>query len=90
MNPPTGTSCTIIKVPPGSGVPIHRTATLDYSIVINSTIELVLDSSKRKLLKKGDVFVQRGTAYAWRNTTEKKDNSGILRVFIVFQPIEQV
>ena len=39
----------------------------------------------------GDVFVLRGTAHAWRNTTEKRDNNaGVLRVFFVFQPIEQV
>lgn len=90
LNPPTGTSCTIIEAPPGSVVPMHRTATLDYGVVIDGTTELVLDSGQKKLLKKGDVFVQRGTAHAWRNMTEKKDNSGILRIFFVFQPIEQV
>lgn len=90
LNPPTGTSCTIIEVPPGAGVPMHRTETVDYGVVIDGTTELVLDSGEKKLLKKGDVFVQRGTAHAWRNTTEKKDNSGILRVFFVFQPIEKV
>jgi quercetin dioxygenase-like cupin family protein len=69
---------------------MHRTATLDYGVVIDGTTELVLDSGEKKLLKKGDVFVQRGTAHAWRNLTEKNDNSGVLRVFFVFQPIEQV
>ncbi|OQE16177.1 hypothetical protein PENSTE_c025G07140 [Penicillium steckii] len=90
LNPPTGTSCTIIEVPPGSVVPMHRTATLDYGIIIDGTTELVLDSGQKKILKKGDVFVQRGTAHSWRNMTENKDKSGILRVFFVFQPIEQV
>jgi quercetin dioxygenase-like cupin family protein len=69
---------------------MHRTATLDYGVVINGTTELVLDSGEKKVLKQGDVFVQRGTAHAWRNLTEKQDNSGVLRVFFVFQPIEQV
>jgi quercetin dioxygenase-like cupin family protein len=64
--------------------------TLDYGVVIDGATELVLDSGEKKLLKKGDVFVQRGTAHSWRNVTEKKDNSGVLRVFFVFQPIEQV
>lgn len=90
LNPPTGTSCTIIEVPPGAAVPMHRTATLDYGVIIDGTTELVLDSGEKKLMKKGDVFVQRGTAHSWLNTTEKKDNSGVLRVFFVFQPIEQV
>jgi len=90
LNPPNGTSCTIIEVPPGSNVPLHRTETVDYGVIINGTTELVLDSGQKKSLKQGDVFVQRGTAHAWRNTTEKEDNSGVLRVFFVFQPIEQV
>ncbi|KAJ5216593.1 uncharacterized protein N7498_003000 [Penicillium cinerascens] len=90
LNPPGGTSCTIIEVPPDTWVPMHRTETLDYGVIIDGATELVLDSDEKKVLKKGDVFVQRGTAHAWRNITEKKDNNGVLRVFFVFQPIEQV
>lgn len=90
LNPPGGTSCTIIEVPPDTWVPMHRTETLDYGVVVDGATELVLDSDEKKILRKGDVFVQRGTAHAWRNITEKKDNSGVLRVFFVFQPIEQV
>ena len=90
LNPPNSTSCIIIKVPPGSLVPMHRTATLDYGVIIDSSTELVLDSGEKTILKKGDVFVQRGTAHAWRNITQAEDNFGVLRVFFVFQPIEQV
>lgn len=90
LNPPNGTACTIVEVPPGSEVPMHRTTTLDYGVIVNGTAELVLDSGEKKFMAKGDVFVLRGTAHAWRNTTEKNDNSGVLRVFFVFQPIEQV
>lgn len=90
LNPPTGTSCTIIEVPPGAQVPMHRTQTLDYGVIIDGSTELVLDSGEKSILNKGDVFVQRGTAHSWRNITEAKDNSGVLRVFFVFQPIEQV
>lgn len=90
LNPPNGTSCTIIEAPPGSVVPMHRTETLDYGVIIDGTTELVLDSGEKKVLSKGDVFVQRGTAHSWLNVTEKNDNSGVLRVFFVFQPIEQV
>ncbi|CAI7594074.1 unnamed protein product [Penicillium pancosmium] len=83
LNPPNGTSCTIIEVPPGSAVPMHRTETLDYGVIIDGATELVLDSGEKKLMKKGDVFVQRGTAHAWRNVTAKEDNFGVLRVFFV-------
>ncbi|KAJ5752127.1 hypothetical protein N7520_009044 [Penicillium odoratum] len=90
LNPENGTSCTIIEVPPGAAVPMHRTATLDYGVVMSGTTELVLDSGEKKVLKQGDVFVQRGTAHSWLNTTGSKDNSGVLRIFFVFQPIEPV
>lgn len=91
LNPPNGTSCTIIEVPAGHHVPMHRTVTLDYGVIVDGTTELVLgDSGETKTLKKGDVFVQRGTAHAWRNVTNKNDNGGALRVFFVFQPINKV
>lgn len=90
LNPPNGTSCTIIEVPPGAQVPMHRTRTLDHGVIIDGSTELVLDSGEKSVLKKGDVFVLRGTAHSWQNTTEAKDNSGVLRIFFVFQPIEQV
>jgi quercetin dioxygenase-like cupin family protein len=67
---------------------MHRTVTLDYSVVGGGTIELIFDSDEKKLITKGDVFVQRGTAHTWRNMTEKNDDSGIFCVFIMFQPNE--
>lgn len=69
---------------------MHRTTILDYAVIIDGTKELVLDSDEKKVLKKGDVIVQRGTAHAWRNVTEQSDNSGVLRIFFVFLPIEKV
>jgi quercetin dioxygenase-like cupin family protein len=90
LPPPNGTSCTIIEVPPGSAVPMHRTTTLDYTVIIDGTTELILDSGEKKILKRGDVIVHRCTAHSWRNVTEKSDNSGVLRIFFVFLPIEKV
>jgi hypothetical protein len=63
---------------------MYRTATLDYGVVIDGITELVLDSGEKTKLKKCDVFVQRGTAHAWRNLTEKSDDSGFLRIFFRF------
>lgn len=90
LNEPSGTACTIIEVPPGAEVPMHRTVSLDYGVVVDGTTELALDSGEKKVLKKGDVFVQRGTAHAWRNLTDPRENEGRLRIFFVFQPIEKV
>lgn len=91
LNPPNGTSCTIIEVPPENNVAMHRTVTLDYGVVVDGTTQLVMgDSGETKTLTKGNVFIQRGTAHAWRNITDKNDNGGVLRLFFVFQPINKV
>ncbi|KAH1840907.1 hypothetical protein C8Q69DRAFT_251481 [Paecilomyces variotii] len=90
LNPDKGTACTVIEVPPKVDIPMHRTESLDYGVVIDGTTELVLDSGETRVLRKGDVFIQRGTAHSWRNITHSEDNNGVLRVFFVFQPIEPV
>jgi len=56
---------------PGSVTPFHRTASVDYGIVISGTIQLELDSGETKDLFPGDVIVQRGTNHLWRNVTEE-------------------
>ncbi|EHK20643.1 uncharacterized protein TRIVIDRAFT_153987 [Trichoderma virens Gv29-8] len=90
LNPAGGTACTIVEVPYGNDIAMHRTVSLDYGVIIDGTTELVLDSGEKKTLKKGDVFIQRGTAHAWRNLTKQEDNGGTLRIFFVFQPIEKI
>lgn len=45
---------------------MHRTETVDYGVVIEGQITLVLDDSE-VLLKPGSVVVQRGTNHAWAN-----------------------
>jgi mannose-6-phosphate isomerase-like protein (cupin superfamily) len=47
----------------------HRTASLDYAIVLSGEIWAVLDSDER-LLKPGEVVIQRGTAHSWSNRSE--------------------
>lgn len=49
---------------------MHRTETVDYAIVLEGEIYLILDDSE-KLLKQGDVVVQRGTNHAWANRSDK-------------------
>lgn len=60
----------------GTGTPdsrhrlMHRTQTLDYGIVTEGEVWLVLDDSEVRL-QRGDVVVQRGTNHAWSNRTEQ-------------------
>lgn len=50
----------------GNQSPVHRTESIDYGIVLEGEIHLVLDDSE-VLLRAGDVIVQRGTDHAWAN-----------------------
>lgn len=45
---------------------MHRTETLDYAVVLEGEITMLLDDSEVNL-KAGDVVIQRGTNHAWSN-----------------------
>ena len=47
-------------------VVMHRTASVDYAIVVEGEIWAVLDKGET-LLKRGDVLIQRGTNHGWSN-----------------------
>ncbi|MFR0716125.1 cupin domain-containing protein [Pseudomonas putida] len=49
---------------------MHRTQTLDYGIVTEGEVWLVLDDGEVHL-KRGDIVVQRGTNHAWSNRSEQ-------------------
>ncbi|MGH3210914.1 MAG: cupin domain-containing protein [Trebonia sp.] len=61
-----GTVLRINELPPGAGSPMHRTQTVDYGIVLDGEVVLVLDDSETAL-RTGDVVVQRGTNHRWEN-----------------------
>ena len=71
--PPSGHLIRVIDIyPPAMGgkrTVMHRTRTLDYVVVIEGEIVLLLDDSET-VLAKGDVAVQRGTNHAWENRSE--------------------
>ena len=73
--PVTGHLIRIIDIyPPGEGgkrTVTHRTQTLDYAVVIEGEVVLVLDDSE-VILKQGDVVVQRGTDHAWENRSDQR------------------
>jgi mannose-6-phosphate isomerase-like protein (cupin superfamily) len=45
---------------------MHRTLTIDYAIIMQGEIDMLLDDSELHL-KAGDVVVQQGTNHAWVN-----------------------
>jgi hypothetical protein len=72
--PPTGHLLRIIDIYPlregGKRTVMHRTKTLDYVVVIDGEVVLILDDSERTL-RQSDVVVQRGTDHAWENRSQR-------------------
>ena len=66
---PNGTVCRMVDFAPDGDALMHRTKSLDYGIIVEGEIELHLDSGEVKLMKRGDVAVQRGTMHAWKNAS---------------------
>ncbi|KAK4159991.1 hypothetical protein QBC43DRAFT_120984 [Cladorrhinum sp. PSN259] len=69
---PKGTVLRCVDFAPGYACGMHRTQSLDYGIVIEGSIDMVLDSGERYSLKRGDVAVQRATQHQWVNTSDKE------------------
>jgi uncharacterized cupin superfamily protein len=51
-------------------VNMQKTRTLDFCLVLEGEITLVLDTEEVQL-KAGDAVVQRGTNHAWSNRSDK-------------------
>ena len=49
---------------------MHRTETIDYAVVLEGEIVMLLDDEDVHL-KAGDVVIQRGTNHAWSNRSDK-------------------
>jgi mannose-6-phosphate isomerase-like protein (cupin superfamily) len=48
---------------------MHRTETVDYGIVLEGELTLILDDDERTI-GPGDIVVQRGTNHAWANRSD--------------------
>lgn len=49
---------------------MHRTQTLDYGIVLEGELTLVVDHGETTV-RAGDIVIQRGTNHAWANRSER-------------------
>jgi len=71
--PPAGHLLRILDVYPlkdgGRRTVMHRTRTVDYVVVVEGELTLILEDSE-VTLKPGDVVVQRGTDHAWENRSD--------------------
>ncbi len=49
---------------------MHRTETVDYAVILDGELTLILDEED-VVLKAGDVVIQRGTSHSWANRSDK-------------------
>ncbi|KAI0886287.1 uncharacterized protein GGS22DRAFT_179189 [Annulohypoxylon maeteangense] len=64
-----GSIVRMIDFGPGVESPFHRAETIDYGIIVEGVFEISLDSGKKRIMRQGDVCVQRATAHKWKNIT---------------------
>lgn len=64
---------------------MHRTETIDYAIILEGEITMVLDDAD-VLLKAGDVVVQCGTNHAWSNRSNAPCTIAFVLIDGEFEP----
>ena len=69
-NPAGFSQFRVVDVPPGVQSAMHVTDTVDYAIMLEGEVHLVLDTEET-LLAAGDMVVQRGTMHAWHNRSDR-------------------
>ena len=87
--PATGHLLRLLEVYPASAggkrTPMHRTQTIDYVVIIEGELVLILEDSE-VVLKSGDVVVQRGTNHAWENRSDRVARAAFFHVAASFSP----
>jgi len=70
----------------GSRHPLmHRTETIDYGIVLEGEITLILDEGET-LVRTGDIVIQRGTNHGWANRSGKNCRIAFILIDGKFDP----
>ncbi len=83
---PNGTVARIVDFGPGTEPLMHRTQSLDYGIILEGEVEMILDNGVIRMMGRGDVAVQRGTNHGWRNASKTE----WARMFFVLQESEKI
>src|SRR5882762_10598826 len=72
--PPGGSLCRIVTLPPdgprATRPAMQRTRSLDFCLIIEGEVTLVLGTEEVSL-RAGDTVVQRGTQHAWSNRSSR-------------------
>jgi quercetin dioxygenase-like cupin family protein len=68
---PNGTVLRMVDRAPRTQSAMHRSQTVDYGVVLEGEMEMLMDSGESVILRPGDVCIQRGTLHQWRNNTSQ-------------------
>lgn len=83
LNPPSrGAVFRIAEFPPAAGGEepfMHRTPTIDFGVVLEGELTLVLDEAET-VLKPGDTFVQRQANHGWVNRGQARCRMAVVLV----------
>lgn len=60
-----GTAAAVVSLEPGARSPMHRTVTMDWAVILEGEVDLVLDGGETRRLRAGDSAVMRGTMPQW-------------------------
>ncbi len=71
MPTPAGTMLKVLELAPGTRPVMHKTETLDYVIVMEGEVDMLLDDGAEVHMKAGEVMIQRGTLHGWANRGDK-------------------
>ncbi|HWE71743.1 MAG TPA: cupin domain-containing protein [Stellaceae bacterium] len=57
----------ILELMPGTAPHMHKTATIDYIVVLAGTVSMLLDDGTELTMKPHDTMIQRATVHGWAN-----------------------
>ncbi|KAM0445958.1 hypothetical protein ACHAO4_009545 [Trichoderma viride] len=69
--PPDGAIFCISNIAPHFTVPMHRTLSLDYGVVVSGEIVMKLESGEERTVKAGEFLIQGGVNHQWINRTDE-------------------
>ncbi|KAK7956328.1 uncharacterized protein PG986_005550 [Apiospora aurea] len=69
--PPNGTLFCVTNLPPNYAVPMHRTQSLDYCVVMTGEVVLALDGGEEKTVRAGEFIIRGGANHQWINRTDE-------------------
>ena len=64
---PNGSVVRMMDFGPGLESIPHGVITIDYGVVLEGEFRLTLDSGESRILRRGDVLIQRATSHKWEN-----------------------